>query len=258
MPLAKRRLAIARRNIEACFPEMTASEHDVILREHFASLGAAIFETGMAWWSSDAKLRNRAEINGLENLESARRAGKGVLLFGGHFTSIEIAGRLLGKVADVDAVYRVSDNPAVEHVLTRGRGRYCERLIARDDVRGLVRRLRGGHTVWYAPDQNTQRKKAVFVDFMGHRAATTPATSRLANMTGARVVPFRMIRKSDGSGYLLELEPPLEDFPTDDLQADTLRINQIVERWVRMAPEQYLWIHRRFKTRPSRDDPPFY
>lgn len=174
MPIAKRRAAIARRNLQACFPELTTNEREGILRENSASLGAAIFETGMAWWASDAKLRGRFEIRGLDKLIAAQNKGRGVLLFGAHFTSIEIAGRLLATATNVDAMYRVSDNPVVEHVLTAGRGRFCDRLVSREDIRGLVRRLRGGHTVWYAPDQNTQRKKAVFVDFMGYDAGNVP------------------------------------------------------------------------------------
>ena len=142
--------------------------------------------------------------------------------------------------------------------MARSRALECGEVFPRDDIRRLLRRLRAGHVVWYAPDQNTQRKKAVFVRFFGHLAATTPATHKLAKMTGARVVPFKSVRKADGSGYRLELEPALEDFPSEDIEADTQRINDIIERWVREDPDQYLWIHRRFRTRPDRNDPRIY
>jgi KDO2-lipid IV(A) lauroyltransferase len=155
-------------------------------------------------------------------------------------------------------MYRPSDNPVVEYLMARARARATTGIIPRDDVKAVIRSLRRGNTVWYAPDQNTGRRKAVFVDFFGHKVATTPATSRLAGMTGARVVPFKVARKRDGSGYLLTLEAPLEDFPSGDQLADTQRTNDVIERWVREYPEQYLWIHRRFRTRPDRSDPKIY
>ena len=157
-----------------------------------------------------------------------------------------------------DAMYRKTESPVVEHLTASRRAHYSGEIIPRDALKKHVRRLRDGHTVWYAPDQNTQRKKAVFVKFFGHMASTTPATHKLARATGARVVPFKAVRKADGSGYRLSLEPALEDFPSADAEADTQRINDIIERWVREDPEQYLWIHRRFRTRPDHEDPKIY
>jgi KDO2-lipid IV(A) lauroyltransferase len=155
-------------------------------------------------------------------------------------------------------MYRPAKNPVVCQLMEKGRKRRCREVIPRDDVKRVVRSLRAGNAVWYAPDQNVGRGRAVFVDFFGHKAATTPASSRLAAMTGAKVVPFKVVRKADGSGYLLTLEPALEGFPTDDQEADTRRINALIERWVREYPEQYLWIHQRFRTRPNKSDPSFY
>jgi len=256
--LARGRAKVARRNIELCFPEMDEERQARLLKAHFVSLGISALEVPFTWWSSERRVEGLADFSGLENLQAAIDAGQGVLLLSAHFTSLEICGRLLTRRSVFDAMYRPSASPVVEYVMARSRALGCGEVFPRDDIRQLLRRLRAGHVVWYAPDQNTQRKKAVFVRFFGQLAATTPATHKLAKMTGARVVPFRSVRKSDGSGYRLVLEPALENYPTDDTVADTQRINDIIERWVRDDPDQYLWIHRRFRTRPDRNDPKMY
>jgi len=256
--LARQRTAIARRNIELCFPELTAPERQQMLEAHFASLGIGIFEIALAWWASDRRLAGLAEVSGLENLHAATEQGKGVLLLSAHFTCLELGGRLLTRLVPLDAMYRKTDSAVVEQLTASRRANFSGEIIPRDALKKMLRRLRDGHSVWYAPDQNTQRKKAVFVKFFGHMASTTPATHKLARATGARVVPFKAVRKADGSGYRLSLEPALEDFPSADAEADTQRINDIIERWVREEPEQYLWIHRRFRTRPDHNDPRLY
>ena len=258
LPLARSRAAIARRNIELCFPELDASAQQRMLREHFASLGIAVMETGLAWWSGERRLAPLGRIEGLEHLEAAAARGKGVLLLSAHFTCLELGGRLLSFRFPFVAMYRPSEHPVVQFLMARGRARACTGIIPRDAVKDVVRSLRAGNTIWYAPDQNTGRRKAVFVDFFGHKAATTPASSRLAAMTGAQVVPFKVLRNADDGGYALTLEPALQDFPGADLETDTQRTNTIIERWVREAPAQYLWVHQRFRTRPARSDPKIY
>lgn len=257
-PLASSREDIARRNLALCFPDASESERERMLSAHFESLGASLFEFPLAWWGNGSRLDRLADITGLDNLKTASEAGKGVLLLSAHFTSLEIGGRLLSRHFLFDAMYRQNENPVVEHVVAGARRGSCADIIPRDAVKKLLRRLRDGHTIWYAPDQNTARHKGVFVNFFGHTASTTPATHKLAKLTGAKVVPFMAVRKEDGSGYRLVLEPALEDFPSDDVEADTQRINDIIERWVRESPEQYLWIHRRFRTQPVRTEPGIY
>ena len=256
--LFPRRVEIARRNLELCFPELDQAARERLVGDHFASLGMAAFEIPLAWWGGDRRFEGLAEISGLENLRAAAGEGKGVLLLSAHFSCLDIGGRFLGRHFEFDAMYRPSNSPVVEHVMSRSRARHCGEIIQREEIKKLLRRLRAGRAIWYAPDQNTQRKKAVFVKFFGHLASTTPATHKLARMTGARVVPFQTVRKADGSGYRLTLEPALEDFPSEDVEADTERVNRIIERWVREDPEQYLWIHRRFRTRPDPGDPKIY
>lgn len=252
------RRRVAERNLERCFPELTPDDRADLLRRNFESLGMSVLEIGLAWWADYSRIQRLGDIEGLENLEEAAREGKGVLMLSAHFTCLELGGRLLSHRFTFDAMYRPTKNPVVGYVMENARAKQCPQVIPREALKALLRSLRGGHAVWYAPDQNTRRKKAVFVKFFGHIASTTPATAKLSGMTGARVVPFLAVRKPDGGGYRLVLEPALEDFPTGDVEADTQRINDIIERWVRQYPEQYLWIHRRFRTRPSREDPPFY
>lgn len=255
---ARSRERIARRNLELCFPEFDNAAREHLLRQHFELLGISLFEVALAWWGARGRLEPLVEIKGLEHLRAASERGKGVLLLSAHFTSLEISGRLLSFHAPFDAMYRQSENPVIEHAMATGRRSFCDDIIPRDAVKQMLRRVRAGHTVWYAPDQNTQRKKAVFPTFFGHAASTTPATHKLARMTGAAVVPFMAVRKPGDSGYLLLIEPALEDFPSDDVLADTQRVNDIIERWVREYPEQYLWIHRRFRTRPTPEEPRLY
>lgn len=258
MFFAKKRRRIAEINLSLCFPEMSKKDRQALINDHFKSLGMALFEIPMGWWLTDNALRRMAHIHGLENLKDALKQGKGVILLSAHFTSMEIGARLLTLFLPFHVMYRSNKNPVVERFLATNRARRCEKAIPRDDVRGLLRSLRDGNAVWYAPDQNAQRKQAVFVRFFGHLASTNSATARITRLTGAAVVPFRAIRRSEGGGYDLYLEPALDNYPAGDLKADTQQINDIIEGWVRKNPEQYLWIHRRFRTRPSTENGTIY
>ncbi|MFO6011340.1 lipid A biosynthesis lauroyl acyltransferase, partial [Pseudomonas aeruginosa] len=159
---------------------------------------------------------------------------------------------LLGQVHSIDGMYREHDNPVFDYVQRRGRERHNldATAIEREDVRSMLKVLRGGRAIWYAPDQDYGAKQSLFVPLFGIPAATVTATTKFARLGRARVLPFTQSRLTDGSGYRLTIHPPLEDFPGESEEADCLRINQWVERCVRQQPEQYLWAHRRFKTRP--------
>ncbi len=242
---------IAAVNLRLCFPELSEIERTILLRRHFVSLGVSAVETAMSWWTPDKKLHRLAHIDGPEHLEQARKMGRGVILLSAHFTTLEIGARLLTMHTPIHAMYREHKNPLFEAVMRRARERRCEYAIPRGDVRALLNSLKMGLPVWYAPDQNYSSKNTVFVPFFGVPASTTTATSRLARMSGAAVVPFFQHRLPGARGYALTLLPALEDFPGADIEADTLRINQLIETQIRKAPEQYLWAHRRFKTRPA-------
>ena len=246
------RRRIAARNIELCFPEKTAAERERLLKDNFASTGIAFFEMAMSWWWSKPRLAKLAHVEGLEHLEHAQREGKGVILMAFHFTTLEIGAALLGQKHTIDGMYREHNNPLFDFIQRRGRERHNADSLAveRDDVRGMLKLLRSGRAIWYAPDQDYGAKQSIFVPLFGIPAATVTATSKFAKLGKAQVVPFTQQRLADGSGYKLVIHAPLSDFPGESDEADCLRINQWVERAIRECPEQYLWAHRRFKTRP--------
>ena len=250
--IAGDRRRIAARNLELCFPEKTAAERERLLKENFASTGIAFFEMAMSWWWSKPRLAKLAHVEGLEYLEQAQREGKGVILMAFHFTTLEIGAALLGQQHTIDGMYREHNNPLFDFIQRRGRERHNADSLAveRDDVRGMLKLLRSGRAIWYAPDQDYGAKQSIFVPLFGIPAATVTATSKFAKLGKAQVVPFTQQRLADGSGYKLVIHAPLSDFPGESDEADCLRINQWVERAIRECPEQYLWAHRRFKTRP--------
>ena len=246
------RRRIATRNLELCFPEKTRAERKQLLKDNFASTGIAFFEMAMSWWWSKPRLAKLAHVEGLEHLKQAQLEGKGVILMAFHFTTLEIGAALLGQQHTIDGMYREHKNPLFDFIQRRGRERHNVDSLAveRDDVRGMLKLLRSGRAIWYAPDQDYGAKQSIFVPLFGIQAATVTATSKFAKLGKAQVVPFTQQRLADGSGYKLVIHPPLSNFPGESDEADCLRINQWVERAIRECPEQYLWAHRRFKTRP--------
>jgi len=247
---ARQRRHIAATNIALCFPELTAAAQRHLLREHFAALGIGLVEMAMSWWERADRLQRLARVDGLEHLQQALQAGHGVILLSAHFTTLEIGGRLLALAAPFHVMYREHKNPVIEHVMHNARTRNYERAIPRHDLRAMLRSLQGNMPIWYAPDQDHGLNHSLFVPFFGVAAATITATSRLARMSGAAVVPFIPRRLPNGKGYQLTLFPALDNFPGASLEADTRRINALLEAHIREQPAQYLWVHRRFKTRP--------
>ena len=250
--IAGERRRIAARNLELCFPELPLVERTRLLKENFASTGIAFFEMAMSWWWPKARLARLAHIEGLEHLQAAQQAGEGAILMALHFTTLEIGAALLGQRHTIDGMYREHGNPLFDFVQRQGRERHNLDSLAveREDVRGMLKLLRKGRAIWYAPDQDYGAKQGIFVPLFGIPAATVTATTKFARLGKARVIPFTQRRLADGSGYRLVIHPPLADFPGESEEADCLRINQWVEASIRECPEQYLWAHRRFKSRP--------
>ncbi len=249
--VATRRRHIAKVNLALCFPELSVAERQRILAENFASMGIGMLEMGMSWWDSGKRLKKLCSIEGMENLEQALAGGNGAILLSAHFTTMEIGGRLLSMHAPFQVLYREHKNAAMEYVISRGRNRFTHKAILRDNLLGMRRSLRKNIPVWYAPDQDFGIDKGIFVPFFGIPAATITATSSLAKMANSPVVPFYQTRLPGTQGYRLTLLPALENFPGDDIGEDTRRINSVIEECIRKQPEQYLWAHRRFKTRPD-------
>ncbi len=247
---------VAQRNLEICFPELAPAARARLLRATLADLGLMLVEFALAWMASDSGIaRVPCSIQGLEHLDRFRQQGRGVLLVGAHFSHLELCARLVSRRIGIAGMYRIMDNRAFEWVVLRARLRYADAMFTKDDLRGTVKYLKRGGTVWYAPDQDMRGKDAVFVPFFGVPAATITATHHLARLSGAAVIPFFHRRRDDGRGYEIRLEPALQDFPGTDVVADTARVNAEIQVMVREAPAQYLWVHKRFKSRPPGELP---
>lgn len=251
------RRRIARRNLEACFPEWGDAERERVLRQSFGSLARMLAEMAWSWAGGRHDTQAMTDIRGLEHVTTATAEGRGLLIVTAHLTCLEIGGRALGERVPFKAVYRPLRNEVLEWYQNRGRARYCLGMISKRELRGVIRHLRSGGVVWYAPDQDFGPLESVFAPFFGVETATLQATQRLPAMTGCAVVTMfpRFVART--GRYEVEVSPPLADFPGEDARADLARINAALEGQVRKAPEQYWWIHRRFKTRPE-GEPPFY
>ncbi len=248
VPHPRRR--IARINIALCFPDLDAAARRRLVDAHMRDLGMMMMEFSVGWLAGDRAIaRIPARIEGLEHLHAAQREGRGVLLVGGHFSNLELCARLVSQRLRIAGMYRRMDSQVFEWAVLRARLGYARTMFERDDLRGTVKYLRKGGILWYAPDQDMRSKDSVFVPFFGQPAATITATHHLARLGRAVVVPFFHHRREDDS-YVLRLAAPLDPFPTEDTVADTARINRAIEAMVREAPAQYLWVHKRFKSRP--------
>jgi len=255
--LPKRR-AIARVNIGLCFPDKDDTDLERIVDQHFENLGMGVFEMCIAWWASDARLERIVELHGIGHLRAAQDAGRGVLLVTGHFTGTEITCRLLVKhIPKSAAVYRPSRNPFIDELFRRIRGRSADALIPKTDIRRVIRLLRDGYIVWYASDQSYRRRNSAPVPFFGEPAMTSLALSQITAVGKASVIPYLPRRTADSGAYVGTLLKPLEDFPGDDPVRDAVRVNQLLEAHIREAPDQYYWVHRRFKNRPPPHPDPY-
>lgn len=243
---------IADVNIRLCFPDMDEASRKKLVKESFNSAAISLFEGVLSWWASEARVKKLYRIEGLEHLEAARAQGRGVILLGGHYTTLEISGRFLAfHVEGLQPIYKPARNKLFETVMANSRKRLFDDLLPSADMRAIVRNLKKGKVVWYAPDQDFGRDRSVFAPFFGVPTATLISTAKLAKLSGAPVVPFYSERLPGNEGFLLRLAPALENFPSGDDLADATRVNQVIEHQVSKTPAQYLWLHKRFKTRPE-------
>ena len=231
----KRREAIARKNIELCFPQYNAEEREKLISENFKSIGMALLETGMAWFWSDERVRKWFDVEGLDNLKRAQLQNRGVMVVGVHFMSLELGGRVMGLCQPMMATYRPHNSPVMEWVQTRGRMRSNKAMISRNNLRGMVGALKKGSS--FAPF------------FAVKDVATTNGTFVISRLSGAAMLTVTMVRKADKSGYRLHISPEMANYPENECEAAAF-INKVIETEIMRAPEQYLWMHRRFKTRP--------
>ena len=242
----------ALRNLEICFAELTDAERAQLLDKHFEALGASFAEMALGWFTPIARLRELIRVEGREHLEKAHREGNGVILYLAHFTCLEIGVSVINDLSPrCSAMYRPQTNAMVDTMLRRGRQRVVQELIPKDNVRALVRTLRDNATVVYLPDHAYGGSNSELVPFFGEPALTTTAVSKLAKLSGATVLAYFFRRLPDDSGYVVNIAPPLPNFPSDDPVRDTRCLVAQLEDYIRIAPEQYVWTYRRFKGRPA-------
>lgn len=249
--VARARRAIARRNLELCFPELSAAERAALVRAHFEALGASLIELALGRWAPDQKLVAMTRIEGAEHIRRALDAGNGVILLSAHFTTLELSGRVLSRhCPPFDCVFRKHRSEFLTELLRTSRERSARATIDKNDIKSMVRSLREGVPVWYAPDQSYDRKQSALLPFFGVPSMTNTATGTIARLGKSVVIPFFPRRLPEG-GYVLSILPPIEGVPSDDPAEDTKKYVEILERQIRLAPEQYYWVHRKFKNRPD-------
>lgn len=245
-----RRRKVVEANLELCFPELDPALRQRLLRENLRQTGIGGFEFLRAWWGRVEPHSPHYTLAGLPHLLAAQDRGRGVLLVSAHFVHLELCARLLTQHVEVAGLYRPHANAAMEWAVKAGRLRYASAMFGRDELRPVLKHLKAGGVLWFAPDQESRRGQSVFVPFFGQPAWSLTSTHQLARLSGAAVLPFFHARREDGS-YHLEVLPALADFPSQDAHADTARVMAALESMIRRVPEQYLWLHQRFKTRPT-------
>lgn len=260
--LLKSRRKVALRNLQRCFPELDENQVRQLLKANFVYLARAVFEMAWSWSAPKSRIAGIGEVSGMEHMADARRNGRGILCVSLHNTCLEIGANLLGEELKrqgfyAAGIYRPLKNPVVEWFQNRSRLDFTDGMISKRNLRSAVRQLKQGTLIWYAPDQDFGPDQTAFAPFFGIQTASLLATHKLARLTGCAVVPMFPLYNPATKRYRVTILPALENFPSDDEMADLVRINKLIEGFIREAPEQYWWIHRRFKTRPP-GEAPFY
>lgn len=241
------RRKVAFKNIERCFPDFSPSQQKDLCWKNFQSMGMGITEVIACWLMSDERIEKIPyEWIGKENYEAALKTGKGIIALSGHFTCIEMAGQIFGKLIPSYSVYKALRNEAIDQIIVEGRGRYAKGQVKHTSMKAVILTLKEKKLIWFAPDQDFGRVKAEFVPFCGVPAATISATAVLAKLGDAVVMPMFFNRTS--KGYQLFTLPVWDNFPSGDPYRDAKRYNDLLSNFVREHPENYIWVHRRFKT----------
>lgn len=237
-------------NLEIAFPKLNAEELVKLNREHFISMGQGTLEAALGWWGSDKIIKKLSHFEGFEHLEETMKHSN-IILLGAHFVSLEVGGRMMALQTPLHVTYRPHQNELIENLVAAQRDKKYGKAIPKRNIRDMIKSVKNGSPTWYATDQNYRGKGSINVPFFGIDAPSNPGTSRLAKMTGAKIIPVICVRlnKTNDSrkGYLGKYLPPLDNFPSDNLYEDTKRLNQIIEDFIKDYPEQYLWSHKRYK-----------
>jgi len=250
--LVPSRRRVARINLKQAYPDYNDQQINDLAKKSFKSLGLSIFEMGTAWFKKNNVLKKQCQVEGKEYLDRAMAKNKGVILLTGHFTTVEMGGRLISLYLNkYNAVFKKAHNPLFNAVMVHYRSKMGNELIDTRNVRAFIRGLKKGNATWFGPDQDFADQDIVFTPFLGGIASTLTATAKIAQMTGAAVIPFYPVRLEQNKGYKLIVLPELENFPTANIETDSARVNKIIEDMIYQNPEQYLWSHKRFKTQPD-------
>ncbi|MFC3530755.1 lipid A biosynthesis lauroyl acyltransferase [Vogesella facilis] len=250
--LARERRRVGLINLRLCFPDMSPQARRRLIRRHCVEMMKLLLEYGVVWWSSPERLRRLVEIRGLEHISRLREAGEDVILFYPHFVAFEICALRLNLELPLVSVYSHQKNKTLDAQFYQGRNRFDNAFIVsrQESLRSIIKAMRKNHTPFlYLPDQDFGARDSVFVKFFATDAATITGLSRIASLAKAKVVPA--IARREGGRFVLDIHPPLQNFPSDDLTADTRAMNAFLEQRILEAPEQYFWLHKRFKTRPA-------
>jgi KDO2-lipid IV(A) lauroyltransferase len=250
--LATNRRRVVERNLAACFPELDDAARAALARAHFRALGASLVEMSMGWFGDADTVRRCVRVEGADHLAAALERRRGVILFSAHFTTFELFWPALKPLCPrLCGMYKEQRNPVMNRVMTAGRRRSYDAVIAKTDVRGMLRELARNSVFWYASDQSYGGKGAALIPFFGVPAMTNTAIGRIARMSGAAILPYFCRRMPGGSQYVMTFGAPLENLPSGDDAADVRRLVALLETYIRSCPEQYWWIHQRFKGRPT-------
>ena len=253
-PLAGRRRRIGLTNLRLCFPELDAAARARLLKRHLRALGRATLQETVSWWGGRDEVERLTRFEGTEHLEP--HLGKPVIWLAPHFVGLNIGGvRVTAAYAPIVSLYATIKNPIINRLMLRARTRFgrdgvqSEMYSRADGIKPVLRAIKKGRPFYYLPDMDYGARDAIFVPFFGTPAATITGLSRIARASGAVVVPC--ITRQEGGGCVTRFYPAWENFPTDDVEADTRRMNAFIEERIREIPEQYFWLHKRFKTRPT-------
>ena len=257
--LGKRRRDVAALNIRWCFPELGPVKHAMLVKAHFQVLGRSFLERGLLWWASRERLQKLIHVDGFEKIRALQAVNRPIILLAPHFVGLDVGGIGIALQQDVISMYSTQKNAVFDTVIRQGRERFGkQRLITRQDgIRSCVKAMKQGLPFYYLPDMDFGDRDSIFVPFFGIQTATITGVSRLARLAGAAVVPCITRVLPGGQGYAVELMDAWENFPSDDAEADTRRVNAFIENIVLTMPEQYYWVHRRFKSRPAGEPRPY-
>ncbi|MBL8413224.1 MAG: lysophospholipid acyltransferase family protein [Propionivibrio sp.] len=257
--IARRRRKIALVNLALCFPELGEHERKQLARSNFQAIGRSLLERSILWWGSQERISRLIKVVGEEKLYVLHKAARPIILLVPHFVGLDAAGVAIAMRYNSVSIYAAQKNEVFDRLLYKGRQRFGDQLLLsrQDGARATVKAMKSGRPFFYLPDLNFRRRDSIFVPFFGVQTATITGLSRLSRAAGAAVVPCIARMLPGGEGYRVEIGDAWTDFPTEDVVADTARMNAWIESAIRTIPEQYYWVHRRFKTRPP-GEPRFY